>query len=192
MQDSTVGDGLGEGEDPEVSGPLVFSCAQCKTIVGDSFSFLSSNEEAKTVTISAASSIQRSTELYTSYASLDEGSTYFCFMCSQCQNMLGRYYVTTSVDLDHVREKFTFNIDSITSYELGKAQHGKMPEPEVSMGEQAKTEDKQGGPALECVQEDVDKIQHVLVDLVGRVGQLEAELRALKGPAHHKRPRNAS
>ena len=111
-------------EVPEVSGPLVFSCCKCKTIVGDSFSFLSSNKETNSITLSSSSNIQRTSELYTSYESLDEGSTYFCFMCSSCQQLLGRYYVTTSIDLDHIREKFTFNIENIVSYELGKSQHG--------------------------------------------------------------------
>lgn len=147
-----------EGEDSAVSSPLVFSCVKCKTIVGDSFSFLSSSAEAKTITTSAASNIQRSTELYTSYASLDEGSTYFCFLCSQCQQPLGRYYVTTSKDLDHVREKFTFNIDEITSYELGKAQHGKMPEPIEVSAAPVDMPVEESDTKLVAVQEDVDKV----------------------------------
>ena len=133
IKNTEMADGDNADDDAQVSAPLVFSCSKCKTIVGDSFAFLSSNEEANTITLSAASNIQRSAELFTSYEALDEGSTYFCFMCNQpqCLQTLGRFYVTTSKDLDEVREKFTFNIDSITSYELGKAQHGKMPEPVV-------------------------------------------------------------
>lgn len=118
MDGSKVDDAI-DAIDP-VSGPLVFSCAKCRTIVGDSFSFLSSDEVAKTITISVASNIQRSSELYTSYEVVDEGSTYFRFMCCDCKHLLGRFYVTTSPALDHIREHFTFTIDSITSYELGK------------------------------------------------------------------------
>ena len=105
-----------------VSGPLVFSCAKCRTIVGDSFSFLSSDEAAKTITISAALNVQRTSELYTSYDVVDGGSTYFRFMCYDCKHLLGRLYVTTSPALDHIRGHFTFKIDSITSYELGKGE----------------------------------------------------------------------
>jgi hypothetical protein len=36
--------------------------------------------------------------------------------------------MTTSEDLDHLRKMFTFNVNSITSYELGRTQHGKTPE----------------------------------------------------------------
>jgi hypothetical protein len=41
-----------------------------------------------------------------------------------CQNPLGLYYLTTSKDLDDLREKFSFSYESVTLYELGKAQHG--------------------------------------------------------------------
>lgn len=148
-----------DGDDAglQISGPLVFCCLKCKSIVGDSFSFLSSNEEAKTITLSSASNIQRTNELFTSYESLDEGSTYFCVLCRECQQTLGRYYVTTSTDLDHVRDRFTFSIDAITSYELGKSQHGKMPEPVVlsfPLAEEVATPVN----AVETVQEDVSKV----------------------------------
>jgi hypothetical protein len=119
---------------------------------------MSSNEEAKTITLSAASNIQRTNEVFTSYESLDEGSTYFEVLCRSCQQALGRYYVTTSKDLDHVREKFTFSIDAITSYELGKAQHGKIPEVTVvsfPVAEEVAAEDSN---PIETVQEDVTKV----------------------------------
>ena len=117
----------GEEEEQEITGPLVFSCAGCRTIVGDSYSFEASDPETKTITLTSASNISRTVELYTSYEPHDEGSTYFCFSCKHCGESLGKYYVTTSRDLDSLREKFTFNLDQLTSYELGTAQHGKLP-----------------------------------------------------------------
>lgn len=183
-----------------ISGPLVLSCSKCKTIVGDSFSFLSSNEQSKTITLSAASNIQRSTQLYTSYEPFDEGSTYFDFMCSNCQQMIGRYYVTTSMDLDHIREKFTFNVNFVTSYELGKAQHGQLPEAiEVE-------EPKQRSDII-SVQEEVTmvcqflqqitfmiqrfylnlQVQTVMIDIVRRVKYLEEQLLISQAINHSNR-----
>ena len=78
----------------------------------------------RTITLTAASNIQRSADVYTSKEGLDVGSTYFRFTCAMCQNPLGLYYLTTSKDLDDLREKFTFSYESATLYELGKAQHG--------------------------------------------------------------------
>jgi hypothetical protein len=52
------------------------------------------------------------------------GSTYFRFSCANCQKSLGLYYLTTSKELDDLREMFSFNYESVTLYEVGKAQHG--------------------------------------------------------------------
>lgn len=78
----------------------------------------------RTITLTAASNIQRSADVYTSKEGLDVGSTYFRFTCAMCQNPLGLYYLTTSKDLDDLREKFSFSYQSVTLYEIGKAQHG--------------------------------------------------------------------
>lgn len=79
----------------------------------------------QTITLTGASNISRSADVYTSKSGLDVGSTYYKFFCTSCQANLGRYYLTTSKDLDDLREKFTFTIDSIKSYELGKNKIGK-------------------------------------------------------------------
>lgn len=115
----------------EISAPLVFSCMHCRMIVGDSFAFLFSNEDNQTISLSAASNIKRSHDIHTSRSGDDIGSTYFTFSCCHCHTDLGRFYITTSKDIDHLREKFTFNIGCISSYELGKAQAGKLPDPIV-------------------------------------------------------------
>jgi len=48
------------------------------------------------------------------------------------QAYFGKYYLTTSQDLDYAREQFTFDISSLASYVLGQAQHGSisLPRPE--------------------------------------------------------------
>lgn len=122
---------IGESISSDITGPLVFSCSSCKTIVGDSYAFICSNESLKSITLSAANNIERSADVYTSKGGYDIGSTYFSFACSVCHASIGRYYLTTSKDLDQIREKFTFAIDNISSYEVGKSKFGKMPEPEI-------------------------------------------------------------
>lgn len=77
-----------------------------------------------TFTLTAASGIQRSADVYTSKEGPDVGSTYFRFSCVFCQHMLGVYYLTTSKDLDDLREKFTFIASSVNCYEMGSSQHG--------------------------------------------------------------------
>ena len=139
----------------DVSGPLVFSCCKCKTIVGDSFALFSSNQDMNTITLSASSNIQRTKDIYTSHDKQDHGSSYFLFVCSVCQQPLGKYYITTNNDIDTLREKFTFDIDAITSYELGKSQHGKPLEsavPKAVTEKQAQT--------IEQIQIDIVKVSY--------------------------------
>lgn len=164
-----------EGSGETIAGPLVFSCQKCKTIIGDSFSFLSSNEEMRTITLTAASNIQRSADVYTSKSGGDVGSTYFSFTCFHCQAPLGRYYLTTSKDLDSLREKFTFSVDGISSYELGKAQHGKMPEPVAleAAAEAPAADPGSFGASLATLNEEVFKIQHVFVGMLQRLEAVE-------------------
>lgn len=173
-----------ERSEEEISGPLCFSCSKCRTIVGDSFSFLTSNEEAQTITLTASSNIKRSADVYTSKGGFDVGSTYFNFTCSNCQELLGRYYLTTSKDLDELREKFTFLVTKIQSYELGKAQNGKMPEPVAEDGQDGSDQDdaaKSGGlqdqgmvEALGNMQKEILKVQHVLVGVLERIEKVES------------------
>ena len=169
-----------EQEDAGIRGPLVFSCSKCKIIVGDSFSFLTSNEELGSITLTAASNIQRSADVYTSKTGGDVGSTYFSFTCIHCQAPLGRYYLTTSRDLDDLREKFTFTCDGISSYELGKSQHGKMPDP-IAVDSSMNAGGAQGtgvasadvAQTVASLNEEVFKIQHVFVGMLQRLEAVE-------------------
>ena len=111
---------LAKSSEDEISSPLVFSCANCRLIVGDSYSYLLSNEELKTITLTGASDVSRSADIYTSKSGADVGATYFKFSCMGCESSLGRFYLTTSQDMDAMREKFTFLVSTIKSYELGK------------------------------------------------------------------------
>ena len=172
------GGGGGGGDDEAIRGPLVFSCSKCKTIVGDSYSFLTSSEEMGTITLTAASNIQRSADVYTSKAGGDVGSTYFSFTCLSCQAQLGRYYLTTSRDLDELREKFTFTCDGTSSYELGKSQHGKMPEPVPLPDAQEGAGASAAATSADLTElsNEVLKIQHVFFGMITRLEAVEQRL----------------
>jgi kinetochore protein Mis18 len=183
---STTTSEIGDNEEQqEISGPLVFSCSKCRTIVGDSYSFLSSNEDMQTITLTAASNIQRSADVYTSTVGSDIGSTYFSFSCINCNASLGRYYLTTSSDLDDLRSKFTYNVGVINSYELGKSQHGKMPDLiELNNNNNEIDEDQSNvnlkvKESLTSLNDEVFKVQRVIMDLLERVSQLESQREGL-------------
>jgi len=177
-------------EETTISSPLVFYCSKCRTIVGDSFSYLTSDAELKVITLSATSNIQRSADVYTSKSGADVGSTYFSFACVSCQTSLGRYYLTTSKDLDYLREKFSFNVDSISSYTLGNAQHGKIPDPLPDDGEIDDEDNNNNNnnnnnsninnnlesnlkETVNILNEEIVKIQALFIGLVDRIEKIE-------------------
>lgn len=169
----------------DIAAPLVFSCRKCRTIIGDSYSYVLAEMASGTITLTSASNIQRSADVYTSKSGFDIGSTYFNFDCNSCIAPLGKYYLTTSKELDHMREKFTFNIDSISSYELGKSEHGTMPDPQIDDSSDTVDNSNSGGgngneegngiaqAAIAVLTDDVLKLQHVVMSLVERISILE-------------------
>lgn len=65
--------------------PLVFLCAKCKSIVGDSLALVFSDEELQLITLSGVSNIKWSTSVSTAKSGHDVGNTFFTFCCSQCE-----------------------------------------------------------------------------------------------------------
>ncbi|CAN0034445.1 unnamed protein product [Discosporangium mesarthrocarpum] len=88
-------------------------------VLGDSWSFVSSNEEKKSITLRGASNVIKAKKPTTSKSGEDLGSTFVHLSCRQCQADVGVYYLTTTRRLDSQRDLFTFFTDAICSYQLG-------------------------------------------------------------------------
>jgi hypothetical protein len=116
-----------ESDEYEIQGPLIFSCASCKTILGDSFALTSTHAELRTVSLSGVNHIQlRDDDLMTSRGlnAVDKGSTYYYLHCTTCDQIVGKYYISTPRILDHIREQYTLLTEKISSYELGRVMVG--------------------------------------------------------------------
>ena len=100
---------------------LVFFCRQCQTIVGDSWAFVQSDAELRTVILQVASNVvvDRSKSETVQGRSKDTGCTFHKVSCGTCKTAIGRLYITTTPDLDHTRHTFSFFVDSLSSYTLG-------------------------------------------------------------------------
>ena len=96
MSHNVMSDLPSDNPNPVNLNPLIFSCKNCRTIVGDSYSFVTSNEYRQTITLSAANNVKRSDVVHTSKVGFDIGATYFSFNCVNCPQTLGRYtmYIT--------------------------------------------------------------------------------------------------
>lgn len=154
---------------PAINGPLVFSCGKCHTIIGDSLSLVGTHAQLKTLTLSAASKVTRNESLITSQSSIDKGSTFVALMCYNCSKILGRYYITTPRTLDDLREKFTFFVDDISSYELGRPEYG---ENQPNAGLSGLTSSNSSAVSEE-VEVGLLKVQHVILGLEERIRRIE-------------------
>jgi hypothetical protein len=160
----------------DIKAPLVFSCSKCKTILGDTYSFACSNEPLGLVVLTAASNIQRSPEVYTSKGGDDIGTTYFNFRCASCQKNIGRYYLTTSNDLDNLRERFSFLVSELSSYELGKSQIGDIPDFIDPQPSDVSDNDSTRNASVDAQTSEIYKIKHVITGLAERLQMLEQAL----------------
>ena len=99
--------------------PLVFQCDGCLSILADSFSLTSSDEELGTVTVQRCSCVDAAPNPTTSAAGKDVGSTFYDLRCHACSRVVGRQYVTTSRAIDAMRDQFSLFVGKIRSYQLG-------------------------------------------------------------------------
>lgn len=144
-----------------IKAPLVFQCRNCKTIIGDSFSWVCSMEELKTLTLSATAPLKVCAQLETSQQQFDLGSTFNSLEC-HCGVQIGRVYKTTARHLDAIRDLFTFNLDCISSYQLGT-------------GLALAQEDFLNIPSALELKDAVTAIQQVVIAIEARLAKIEAQ-----------------
>ena len=107
----------------DVSGPVVFQCKGCRTIVGDSLAFVTADAGTKTLTLSAASRISRSADVLSSPSSDFAGCSFHTLHCDHCQAQIGRVFISTSRRHDALRDAFTLDTEAIISHALGSSEY---------------------------------------------------------------------
>ena len=130
----------GDTEEQDVlDAPFVVQCKHCRTIVCDSWSFISASRDDATLTVSKASNVSvasqevqmadlqekrgsSSSSVQDQRREFTHGCTFRELLCSNCGHKLGRVYHATPRRLDARRGLFTFDHAAITSYRLGAAQ----------------------------------------------------------------------
>ncbi|EGD81475.1 hypothetical protein PTSG_02193 [Salpingoeca rosetta] len=171
-----------EEEEDGIDAPLVFQCAACRAVVGDSFAWVCSDQDLNTITLTgAAPGVKINGQLETSTQGRDLGSTYVTFQCS-CGAILGRVYQTTARHLDHMRDLMTFDLDALTSYKLG------------SVGVSADENDELTFPSAIRMKEDIGKIQLLMITHDEKLSELQEKVAHMEHQAsiHQEQPQTRS
>lgn len=150
---------------------IVFSCRNCGVIIGDSHCLVCTNAEMQIVTLSGGHKLQRrDDQLVTSKDVFDANCAFSPVHCQDCNFLLGRYYVTTSRALSELLDNYTFDVANLRTYELGT----------VTNGNTLPKAGSQVDPPVDQ-EEELLKVQHVVIDLAVRLQRVEAELAEYRG-----------
>ncbi|CCI43941.1 hypothetical protein ABG067_004416 [Albugo candida] len=103
----------------ERSFPVIFQCNKCRSILGDSFSFVCSSKKLSTLTLDAVTNVVIKEYTKTSQQGIDIGSSFRDVFCRKCKMLIGQYYLTTPRELDDIRNCYSLFTKSIASYQLG-------------------------------------------------------------------------
>ena len=98
---------------------VVFQCAFCRSVVGDTQSEYQAHLEHETLSLKAASNVSVGKELHVSKKGFDSGCTYQRFICCECGAHLVRICTSTTVELDSLRSTYNFKHTALVRYQLG-------------------------------------------------------------------------
>lgn len=115
------------GNNSSESKVIIFQCSTCRSVVADSTLDYEFDADCTTVSLEAASNVLVNDNIDMCKQGADAGCTFRRIVCSHCSAALGRVYVTTFPEMDHQRNRHTFDTDSLITYRIGE---GKTPKGE--------------------------------------------------------------
>ncbi|XP_047651399.1 protein Mis18-alpha [Phacochoerus africanus] len=103
--------------------PLVFLCSGCRRPLGDSLSWVTSQEDTNCILLRCVSSnVSVDKEQILSKRKNENGCILEALYCAGCSLNLGYVYRCTPKNLDYKRDLFCLSVEAIESYILGSAE----------------------------------------------------------------------
>ncbi|XP_037667642.1 protein Mis18-alpha [Choloepus didactylus] len=112
-----------EAADEEEERPLVFLCSRCRRPLGDSLSWVTSQEDTNCILLRCVScNVSVDEEQKLSKRKNEDGCILETLYCTGCSLNLGYIYKCTPKNLDFKRDLFCLSVEAIESYILGSSE----------------------------------------------------------------------
>ncbi|XP_043927366.1 protein Mis18-alpha [Protopterus annectens] len=147
--------------------PIVFFCTKCRLPVGDSTSWMGSDEPENTIFLKSVTKYAVMGKEHKFSQESQYGCIYVNLICSGCSLELGRVYICTPRQLDFKRDLYCLNITSLDSYVIGSTQG------EISEDVPICTETRR------YIEGEMEKTKAVVEIMEKKVTALEAKLKIL-------------
>ncbi|CAH7479225.1 Mis18a [Phodopus roborovskii] len=109
--------------------PLVFLCARCRRPLGDSLTWVTSQEDSSCILLRCVSSnVSVDREQKLSKCKDEDGCILETLSCTGCSLRLGYVYKCPPKSLDYKRDLFCLSVEAIESYTLGSSEKQIVPD----------------------------------------------------------------
>lgn len=155
-------------EEEDTDAPVVFQCGRCKLPVGDSLSWVGSEDDQNQILLKRVTeNVVVGSEPFVSRTQTELGCLIVNLSCLGCSSPLGRVYTSTPRNLDYKRSLFCLSVENVDCFVLGSST-------------QKYLEDAQDEPVTLEYRANVDmeigKIKALAVSMAQRLLEIEAKL----------------
>ncbi|XP_028612253.1 protein Mis18-alpha [Grammomys surdaster] len=147
--------------------PLVFLCAGCRRPLGDSLTWVASQEDTNCILLSSVSSnVSVDKEQKLSKCRDEDGCILETLYCTGCSLSIGYVYRCTPRKLDYKRDLFCLSVEAVESYTLGSSEKQIVPEDKELFNLESRVE----------TEKSIKQMEDVLTVLQTKLWELESKL----------------